>query len=70
VGGVCNAQRGGTHTVLLTRLGGGAFGNDDGWIDGAMRSAIRRAANFDLDVVLVSHRSPSLAMLQLAEEFA
>jgi hypothetical protein len=67
---VCNAQRGGTHTVLLTRLGGGAFGNDDGWIDGAMRSAIRRAANFDLDVVLVSHRSPSLAMLQLAEEFA
>jgi hypothetical protein len=30
---VLNAQRGASNVVLLTRLGGGAFGNDDRWID-------------------------------------
>ncbi len=38
---VDNAQRGGSNVVLLTRLGGGAFGNDDEWIDAAMRRAIQ-----------------------------
>ena len=41
---VGNAQRGGSNVVLLTRLGGGAFGNDDDWIHAAMRRAIRKAA--------------------------
>jgi hypothetical protein len=65
-----NAQRGGTNVVLLTRLGGGAFGNDDDWIQTAMRRAIRNAALMDLDVKLVSYGPPSRAMLQLAGEFA
>lgn len=67
---VCNAQRGATNIVLLTRLGGGAFGNDDDWIDAAMRRAIRNAATVALDVRLVSYGQPSRAMLQLSREFA
>ena len=67
---VDNAQRGGSNVVLLTRLGGGAFGNDDEWIDAAMRRAIQHAAAWDLDVRLVSHGPPPRAMVQLANEFA
>lgn len=67
---VANAHRGGTNVVLLTRLGGGAFGNDDDWIDAAMRRALRKAASFDLDVKLVSRDAPSPGLRQLADEFA
>jgi hypothetical protein len=66
---VDNAQRGGTNVVLLTRLGGGAFGNEDEWIDAAMRRALQRAAEWDLDVKLVSYGPPSRAMRQMAAEF-
>jgi hypothetical protein len=65
-----NAQRGATNLVLLTRLGGGAFGNDDDWIHGAIRRAIRNTAKLALDVRLVSYGQPSRAMLQLSGEFA
>jgi hypothetical protein len=67
--GVENAQRGNSNILLLTRLGGGAFGNDDDWIDAAMRRAIQNAADFDLDVKLVSYGSPSPATLRLASDF-
>ena len=66
---VDNANRGGTNIVLLTRLGGGAFGNDDDWITAAMRRALHEAVSMDLDVRLVSHGSPSAALLRLAAEF-
>ncbi len=46
---VANAQRSGSNIVLLTRLGGGAFGNDEEWIQRAMRRALRLTADFDLD---------------------
>ena len=65
---VDNAHRGNSNIALLTRLGGGAFGNDDEWIDGAMRRAIHNAADWNLDVKLVSYQAPSRAMLQLASE--
>ncbi len=64
---VLNAQRGRSNIVLLTRLGGGAFGNDDGWIHNAMRRAIKMARNCDLDVRLVSYGPPSRALLGMAE---
>jgi hypothetical protein len=67
--GVHNAQRGVSNIVLLTRLGGGAFGNDDQWIDAAMRRALQRATTFNLDVTIVSYGPPSHAVLQIAEEF-
>ena len=67
---VDNAQRGGSNTVLLTWLGGGAFGNDDRWIHAAVARALGLALDCDLDVKLVSRGRPSQAMVQLASEFA
>ena len=56
---VLNAQRGASKTVLLTSLGGGAFGNDERWIRAAMQRALRAAAGHGLDVALVSYGTPS-----------
>lgn len=66
--GVLNARHG-SPVVLLTRLGGGAFGNADGWIHEAMRRALEKAAGFGLDVRLVSHGAPPREMLQMAWDF-
>jgi hypothetical protein len=66
---VLNAQRSASNVVLLTRLGGGAFGNDDRWIDAAMRRALEMMSRFALDVRLVSYGTPSRAILQLAGDF-
>lgn len=48
-------RQGASPTVLLTRLGGGAFGNDDRWIDEALERALRCVEHAGLDVQLVSH---------------
>lgn len=57
--GVLNARRGTSHRasniVLLTRLGGGAFGNDDAWIDRALQRALDLAKDCDLDIRLVQY---------------
>ena len=52
---VMNAASGGTNRVLLTRLGGGAFGNNDDWIDSAILRALQLSGDRDLDVVIVSY---------------
>jgi hypothetical protein len=64
-----NAHRGTSNVVLLTNLGGGAFGNHESWINCAMRRALRMMAAFDLHVKLVSYAAPSKSIMQLAEEF-
>ncbi|NBB14380.1 hypothetical protein GVN21_03290 [Caulobacter sp. SLTY] len=66
---VLNARRGASNIVLLTRLGGGAFGNDDQWIDGAMQRALDLVAGYDLEVLLVSHGAPPASMLALAARY-
>ena len=66
---VLNAQRGISNVVLLTQLGGGAFGNHDEWIHAAMRRALEMMSGLELDVRLVSYGTPSRAILQMAEEF-
>jgi hypothetical protein len=66
---VLNARRGVSNVVLLTELGAGAFGNDPAWVHGAMRRALKMMSGFDLDVNLVSYRSPSRGLQQLAEDF-
>jgi hypothetical protein len=66
---VLNARRGISNVVLLTELGAGAFGNDPVWVHAAMRRALNMMSGFDLDVKLVSYRSPPRELLQLAEEF-
>jgi len=66
---VLNAARGASRTVFLTRLGGGAFGNDEAWIHSAMRRALRKAQGFALDVRLVSHGAVPAELRALAAEF-
>ena len=65
-----NVQRGGSRTVLLTSLGGGAFGNDERWIHDAMKRAIGITADFGLDVKLVSYRSPPKFLRSIEAAFA
>ena len=66
---VQNAKRGTSNLVLLTFLGGGAFGNEDRWVHGAMQRALKMMQGFDLDVRLVSYGTPSKAIVQIAERF-
>ena len=65
--GLLHRARGGTNIVLLTRLGGGAFGNEDQWIDRAMKRALGHARNDDLDVRIVSYSEPSASTRALVE---
>ncbi len=66
---VLNAQRGASRIVLLTLLGGGAFGNHTGWIHAAIRRALELVSGFGLDVRVVSYGEPSKETLTLVEAF-
>lgn len=65
---VINARRGASNIVLLTLLGGGAFGNAPEWIGSAIKRAVRKMQAFELDVRLVSYGAPTEGMLNLVEE--
>lgn len=67
--GVLNAQRGASDVVLLTLLGGGAFGNHEGWIYRAMRRALHLVRDWPLDVKLVSYGAPPEDLVAMASEF-
>ena len=49
------ASGGGSNKVLLTRLGGGAFGNDSDWIDSAIERALGVVADAGLDISIVCY---------------
>lgn len=49
------AAGGGSTKVLLTRLGGGAFGNVDNWIDDSIERALGIVADAGLDISIVCH---------------
>lgn len=66
--GVLNAAHGGSPVVHLTRLGGGAFGNDDEWITAAMRRALRLAKDSGLDVRMVVYGEPGRHVKELLAE--
>ena len=53
--GVLNAALGRSNIVLLTRLGGGAFGNDARWIDAALLRVKKLFTSYDLDVRMVHY---------------
>lgn len=55
--------------VLLTRLGGGAFGNDDVWIDDAIVRALGLVENAGLDIRLVSRGSVHPSFRAIADRF-
>lgn len=56
---VLNATSGGSRRVLLTRLGGGAFGNDERWISDAILRALSLFRHHELEVLMVSYGAPS-----------
>ena len=64
-----NAARGGSRRLFLTRIGGGAFGNDDAWINSAILRALRIAARQRLEVLMVSYGPPSAAILEVEAEW-
>jgi hypothetical protein len=66
---VLNARRGASNIVLLTLLGGGAFGNREEWILAAIRRALEMTSGFDIDVRLVSYGPPQQSILRLVEDF-
>lgn len=65
-----DAMSGGSNIVLLTSLGGGAFGNRDAWIHAAMRRALAAMSGFNLDVRVVSYGAPAPGLVQLVRELA
>jgi hypothetical protein len=67
---VINARRRASNIVLLTLLGGGAFGNAPEWIHAAIKHAMKKVQGFDLDVRLVSYGPPSVELRELVKELA
>jgi hypothetical protein len=63
------ASAGGSNTVLLTRLGGGAFGNADTWIDDALTRALSIVEHAGLDIRLVSFGSVHPSMQAIADRW-
>ena len=68
--GALNAQRGASNIVLLTLLGGGAFGNESNWIVDAMRRSFGIVSSHNIDARIVSYAAPSREIIDLAREFA
>ena len=66
---VVNTHRTASNVVYLTRVGGGAFGNETAWIDDAIRRALKMVAGVGLDVRVVSYGQPDRELLRLAGEF-
>jgi hypothetical protein len=66
---VLNVRRGASKIVLLTQLGGGAFGNRSEWILSAIRRSLKIASRFAIDVKLVSYGDPPQSILQLCRDF-
>jgi hypothetical protein len=58
-----------TCNVYLTRVGGGAFGNDDDWIDRVMRRALTIVRDIALEVRLVSYGDTPEEFLRLQHEY-
>jgi hypothetical protein len=63
---VLNTREGGSPIVLLTRLGGGAFGNELDWIHSAIQYATERLRGYALDVRIVSHGPVPADLRELA----
>ncbi|MFL0295230.1 hypothetical protein ACJH6J_30070 [Mycobacterium sp. SMC-18] len=64
-----SVANGGSNIVLLTRLGGGVFGNHDEWIDTAILRALKIVERAGLDVRLVSYGSVHPNMRAIADRW-
>lgn len=67
---VIQAQRGASPQVLLTWLGGGAFGNDAAWIRAALARAVDAVRGHGLAIALVSRSPPPAAIREWAQALA
>ena len=67
--GVLNARRGASNKVLLTLVGGGAFGNDRDWILQALSRALNMTRGYDLEVYVVSYGHISEDLYALSNRF-
>ena len=63
------AGAGGSATVLLTRIGGGVFGNDPDWIDSAIERAMDIVKDAGLDIVIVEYRSISPGIRGIVDRY-
>jgi uncharacterized membrane protein YdjX (TVP38/TMEM64 family) len=63
------SHAGGSNIVLLTRVGGGVFGNADEWIDDAIVRALSIVENAGLDIKLVSYGQVHQSFRAIAERF-
>ena len=68
--GIENMQAHGSNLVFLTRLGGGAFGNSEDWIDAAMLYALALFRVTPLDVRIVSFGPPPPRLDRLVKEYS
>jgi hypothetical protein len=66
--GVLNARDGGSNKVFLTRVGGGAFGNDLRWINLAIARALRMVRPADLDVRIVCYGQVTADVRELVQQ--
>jgi hypothetical protein len=66
---ILNQADGNSNVVLLTHLGGGAFGNKAEWITRAIRRALVAVSDFDLNVKIVSFSRGTTGTAELANEF-
>ena len=66
---ILNAAQNGNHTLYLTLLGGGVFGNDTVWIIDAMERALVKFRDFALDVKIVSYGSSRPEVRELIERY-
>lgn len=67
---ILNRQSHGNATVFITRLGGGVFGNDTGWIHAAIHRAAAGLNDAGLDLKLVTYGRVSPELRALATSLA
>ncbi|MEO1300454.1 MAG: hypothetical protein AAFW75_32735 [Cyanobacteria bacterium J06636_16] len=65
---ILNSVNAGTNQLFLTLLGGGAFGNDTDWIMAGIQRALDLYRQVDLDVAIVSFRSPNPDVQKLIQQ--
>ena len=66
--GILHARQGGNNKVYLTQVGGGAFGNSRVWIEKAVRRALAKFRDWDLDVIMVCYGSTDSWIRNLIDE--
>lgn len=67
---ILNSQNTGNNRVFLTLVGGSSFNNDFTWIFQSIERALKLAADWNLDVAIVSRSGSQPAVQTLARQFA